>query len=62
MTLHCLIIAVLITIPVFATWTPTLDNEDVKLWKMWIKLAWNGYAEPMKVNQSREKPWWNFWD
>lgn len=57
-----LIISMLIVIPVFANWATRLTQEEVNLWRMWINLALNGYAEPMPMNQLGEKPWWNFWE
>jgi len=61
-TLFILIAVILIGIPVFATWASSLTQEDADLWKMWIKLAIDGYGEPMPMNPLGEKPWWKFWD
>ena len=60
-TLCAFIISLLITIPVFATWATTITEADVKLWKMWINLAIDGYAEQMTLNRPGEKLWWNVW-
>jgi len=59
-TLYSTITATLIAIPVLATWAPTITQEEVNVWKMWINLAINGYAEPMRL--PGEKPWWKWWE
>ena len=58
MTLYAFIVSMLIAIPVFANWAASVTQEDFKLWKMWIKLAIDGYAEPM--DRPGERPWWRF--
>jgi hypothetical protein len=61
-TIYVFIISMLITIPVFANWASTITQEDAKLWKMWIKLAIDGYADPVPRYGSVEKPCWRFWE
>ena len=61
-TLHVFIISTIIAIPVFANWASSINQNDVKLWKMWIKLAIDGYADPMPRNGPGEKSWWKFWE
>lgn len=61
-TLHVFVISMIITIPVFANWASSITQNDAKLWKMWIKLAIDGYADPMPRNGTCEKSWWKFWE
>lgn len=61
-TLYVCTISILITIPISITWAASLTEEEVNVWKMWIKLAWDGYAEPMPRNPTGEKQWWKYWD
>lgn len=60
--LYTVAISMLIAIPVLATWASTFTQEEVKVWKMWINLAISGYAEPMPMKPTDDKPVWKVWE
>lgn len=39
------------------SWASRLTPEDVKVINMWIKLAIDGYAEPMPMNKPGKRSW-----
>lgn len=62
-TLYVFIISMLIVLPVMASWSSRLTQDDIDTFKMWIRLAWNGYADPLKVEQpdKNKLEWFNWW-
>ena len=60
--LWVLIIAMAMTFPFVSIWASTLNQKDINLWKMWINLAINGYAEPMPRSPGEVRPWWQYWE
>lgn len=49
-------IVLLVLISLTGKWVTDLTPAEVEEYKMWIKLAKAGYAEPMKMTS--DKSWW----
>lgn len=60
-TLYTCIISIIILVPIAANWASHLTRHDINTLKMWIKLAIDGYAEPLRVEQPDEKSWWQMY-
>lgn len=58
--LCCFMLVILISVPVSVTWATTLTKEELNTWKMWIRLAFNGYAEPLKVEKQTTESWMDY--
>ncbi|MBL8823662.1 MAG: hypothetical protein JNJ77_13820 [Planctomycetia bacterium] len=58
--LCCFLLVLLIAIPVSVTWAATLTKEELSTWRMWIRLAINGYAEPLKVEKRTTESWMKY--
>ncbi len=58
-TLYTSIISLIILVPIAAHWASRLTRHDIDTLRMWIKLAIDGYAEPLRVKQPEEKSWWH---
>lgn len=58
--LCCFMLVILIAVPVSISWAATLTTEELNTWKMWIRLAFNGYAEPLKVEKQSTENWMQY--
>lgn len=59
LTLYTCIISAIIFVPIAANVASRLTKHDIDTLKMWIRLAIDGYAEPLRVKQPDEKSWWH---
>jgi hypothetical protein len=63
-TLFVFLILTLIAIPIAWNYASNLTEKEAAEWKMWINLAKNGWAEPMREadpETGKEKVAWYEW-